>query len=394
MNNNTGSSPQQNNDKSKQAARSFPTMPLGGKVPSTPQTPLPTPPSRPRMPLPWRPIPPKLKQLDDNKFVQRLEQLRMDCERRSPEEMYLLLNTAEIGDAIEIQFGQKARKLEGWRNICVLLPLMITWISLGIAGAAFVQSVHVNTKVTAQSFFSLWISGFPDLKSVQIIGRLSLPLVIAGQRLFTFSSITVLDFFLLLFVVLLTWRAHHIDNQAHHDAIELSTWLREEFDQLCQGSRVHSLGPGPENKRPQWAVEVHTAIQNLHEVLDSIKKVTSESQSHFTETIERFTDTYHQQNQSVDKLINNADNVGVSIDNLKTMFGRSESTYQRLETILPQIDQQITKLASQQETATMALQGIAAEITSSSQAIIELARPFAVKGLANMADSMENHFNS
>jgi hypothetical protein len=278
------------------------------------------------------------------------------------------------------------RILEGARNLFLLLPLMVTWLSFSLASTAFAQS-----KTAGKSFFDLWTNGFPDISKLIIsIGslHLSLPLVITGWHWFSFADVALTDFILLSFVVFFNQFSHTIESQTSKEAIKLSIWLREEVQQLCDKSLVRPIGIGPDSEQPMWAVQVHSAINSLLAVLETVKTTVGNSQHDFSNTINKFSDTYQQQSNSVDNLIQNTHDIEVAITHLNTLF--SDDTYKRLEAILPRIEMQFDKMAKQQELATQALESIAGDIKAASGAINRLAKPFEAVGLAEMMRQREH----
>jgi hypothetical protein len=123
--------------------------------------------------------------------------------------------------------------------------------------------------------------------------------------------------------MLINQRAHRADVVAHNQALEIGAWLRSELEDLSQSLQVRSLGAGPENKKPQWAVEVHTAIDSLNTVLEDVKAAVGQTQLSFAETIDRFADNYQQQNRSVDGLIQNTRDIEVAITQLLVVLSCS-----------------------------------------------------------------------
>jgi hypothetical protein len=336
----------------------------------------------------WRVIPYKLKLVDSGKIAERVTMLRNQAQTTSPQDMYLLLDPAQVTEAAQAQFSQKSRWREGLRNFCLFLPLIVTWLSFGMASYAFAQSALINTSNTSQSFFALWINGFPDITSVTV-GKLHFPLLLGQWRWFTFGDVAFTDFLLLSLVLLLNQFTHTAESRASKDAIEIGVWMREELVQLRHQSLVRRLGPGESNDTPEWAVQVHTAINHLHAVLQSIESTVKVSQSNFGETITRFTDTYQTQSNSVDNLIQNTRDIENAVTYLNTIYDKQvKPIFERLESISVKMGDQFEDMADQQELASKALSGIAYDIKTSSQAIYELARPFAAVGLAQMAQTM------
>lgn len=359
------------------------------------QTPPPPPPPQepPSIPLPplktsWRSIPPKLHDVDDDKIVALIQLLREECQTRSPEEMHLLLNPAEIGEAAEAQFARKGRLMMALRNIFLFLPLMVTWLSFSFASALFVKSASDPKLPPNQSFFTLWVNGFPNLTSYLLqLGPLHIPipLLVNHIHLFSFGGVAFTDFLLLLCVAIFNQRANVIETNAHKDGIELSKWLREEVKQLAEQSLVRSIGTGPDSKQPAWAIQVHTAINHLLTVLTGVEQAVKVSQESFGNTITRFSDTYQQQNMSVDNLIRNTQDIEIAITQLNTVWQSSKDGVERLEGVLSKMEVQFDKMAEQQKLSTQALLAISTSVVESANAVVALARPFQAVGQGGLA---------
>ena len=309
----------------------------------------------------WRTVPGKLEKLDNGEVAKRIEFVRQKCETLSPEEMYLILNPADIEQTAESQFSQKARWRESLRNAILFLPLIVTWLSFSLASIAFVQSAAVNQNVNGQSFFGLWINGFPDL-SYLAIGPLHLSLLVGHWRWFTFTSTAFADFLLLAIIVIVNQFVHVAEGHARQDAIAAGEWVRKELHTLSQESLVQAIGVGPDAKQPKWVVEVNAAINGLTTLLQGVETMMEASQESFDETIKKFNDTYQQQGQFVEGLIENTNSIKVAVDDLHTIYDRADKTYAGLEEILPKLGDQVSRMAQQQDTTTRALEAIARSV--------------------------------
>src|SRR5260370_36845024 len=107
--------------------------------------------------------------------------------------MHLVVDPTEVGTVAEIQFSRGAHRLEGWRNGLVLLPLMVTWFSLGLASIAYAQSIGGDPKLVAQPFLNQWADGFRAI-SMTFIGTVHRCLPYNGELLFTFGEVVLSDF--------------------------------------------------------------------------------------------------------------------------------------------------------------------------------------------------------
>jgi hypothetical protein len=265
----------------------------------------------------WRPIHPLLYKLDNGSEEKRLIMLRDACRYKSPTEIHLLFDPDTISKAAELQFSRGINFIEGLRNACILAPLMLMLISLGLASQAYIQSPLPATNANGTTFFNTWLNGFPSIDSVKIFG-LSLSLVsgTAKTHWFTFSSVLITDFALILLIITLTTIVQLMETWTLHRTRHLTIWLNQELEELFAESEVRSLGVGPGSEQPAWAVRVHDAIYHLHQVLQGVEASVSRSQQEFAKTIDHFTDVYQKQNWSVDKLLTGTMEVGKTVDRL------------------------------------------------------------------------------
>src|SRR5450759_3324766 len=153
----------------------------------------------------WRPIPSLLHRLDNGSAKERLLVLRGTCRRKSPTEIHMLFDPDTIGKAAELQLSSGINLIEGLRNASVFAPLMLMLISLGLASQAYIQSPLPATSANGTTFFNEWLNGFPAINSVKIFSwSLSLISGTAKTHWFTFSSVLIFDFALLLGIITLT----------------------------------------------------------------------------------------------------------------------------------------------------------------------------------------------
>ncbi len=325
-------------------------------------------PTSPSLPLHNTWYPPKLIMVDNGRVVRSLEQMRDTCEETAPGEIYLVLNPAEIGVAAEAQFAKKANVIESWRNSLILLPIMITWISLGLAGLAYTQSIGMNPKLVAEPLLQQWAEGFSILNYITL-WSFHLPLHLGQWRYFSFGGVAALDCILFAFLLILTWLAQSIEIQAHKDSIELSTWLREECNTLRMRSYARALGPG---EVPPWAAIVNKSIAELQDAMKEMVLL-----------IHSFDDVLKDDREIVGKAL-------VAVHNLNAIYESGRDIYEKLNVTLPHIDRSFEKLVDSQEEAVRSLDKVATAVNASSEAVVQLARPFATVGVDRLANEVFN----
>ena len=173
----------------------------------------------------------------------------------------------------------------------------------------------------------------------------------------------------LVFLAIITLSIHQIESHAREKAVEISAWLEEELYELSRASLVHSLGSGPGNKQPQWAVEVHTAISKLSDVLAEVRSI-----------IIGFGVTIEKQRDTINKVIENTDRVATSVDRLDIIFQRGKETYDKLDAVMPKIETHFGNLATSQSRALRELVQISKNISQASDAMTHIAQPFLEAG--------------
>lgn len=279
-----------------------------------------------------------------------LHDIRDKAERLSPYEIHLSLDPEQTAAAAEARFAAPAYWIEGLRNSLVVLPLMITWLSLGIAGAAYEQSVPLYSRAaTATSttgpsslppFFQLWQQGFPALKRV-VIGSWRLPLVIHNVRIFTFAEVAFADFLILASLFLLTLFAQGVELRATRKARRLNNWLEDQVYQLSKASIAWALGPGQEQK-PRWAIDVQEAMNALTGVMGQVELAVGHSVDNFDATIRG-------QEKVVSQFRGETALVTQTVSELTSFYQRVKEIYEKLSETIPVIVSEVTRLADTME---------------------------------------------
>ena len=299
-------------------------------------------------PTGW-PIPGDIKRmLTAIKKLNVLKDIRGQAERLSPYEMHLALDPEPTASAAEAYLAAPSHAIEGVRNALVVLPLMITWLSLGIAGAAYEQSVAVYSHLataTAKSttpppFFQLWQQGFPVLKSV-VIGSWHIPLVVNKVRIFTFAEVAFADFFILATMFVLTLLAQGIELHAARKGRDLYKWLEDQLYELSKISIAWALGPGQEQK-PRWAMDVQEAMNALTGVMGQVESAVRASVDNFDSTV-RSQERVVGQFQGETRIVTN------TVAELTSFYQRVREIYEQLNNTIPDITRDVARLADTME---------------------------------------------
>jgi hypothetical protein len=321
----------------------------------------------------------ELAEIEKKKYTERLDYLHAPSTQSSPEEIYLLLDPVKVEMAAEAQLSRKAHTIESWRNGIILLPLMFTWLSLGLAALAYAQIYPLHPE---QPFLKQWADGFP------------------GAMWWTPNFITTAGADALLIAILLTltvW-AQSIENGARNKAAKIRSWLEDELYNLARKATVRSLGAGAENKRPQWAVEVHSAILHLSNALmgveslvkssqDTLTMLVSSSQTTFENLVRasqeklegsvlQFSGALRDQREAVDQFMTGTVEVRRAVDKLKEIYVEGEHVYQELNATLPKMDASFKTMATRQDEAATALETISGKTNQATNAIGSIAAQF------------------
>ena len=312
-------------------------------------------------------------------FKKQLLFLRQQGTRIAPEEIYLLLDPAKVESTAEDYFSRGAVSLEGVRNLFILLPILVTWLSLGLAAVAYSQiySLHPD-----QSFLKLWADGFPGI-------HWPVP---------NFPAVAAIDVGLLTFLLSLTAGIQFIEWNARRKAATLRSRLDVEIMNMVVSSQIHSLGAGPENKKPAWAVEVQGAMNQLTRAVGSVETlvrasqdalkllVTSSqttlenlvesSQTKLEGSVREFSQALTNQRVAVDEFIAGTVDVRRAVDKLELIYVEGESIYKGLNQTMPQIEASFKIMASRQDKAASALEAISGNNDQATKAVSEISQQF------------------
>jgi len=322
----------------------------------------------------------ELSKIAKGKYADRLNFLRLNAQKTPAEEFYLLLNPADVESVAEAHFASRAYTLEFWRNGLILLPLFITWLSLGMAALAYIQTYSLSP----DPFLKQWADGFP---------KATLPLPILS-----FIDVAAIDATLILILLLLTFFAQIIESDARKRAAQLRSWLDEELYILASSSLVKSLGEGPDNRQPAWAVEVHTAINHLAQALKGVEGLVQSSQQTLQNLVQTSQTTFNNlvdasqdklegsvrefrgaigdQREAVEKFMSGTIEVRRAVDKLEKIYVEGEHIYQGLNATLPKIDQSFSTISTRQDAAATALESMSSQTNSATKAIGDIAAQF------------------
>lgn len=242
----------------------------------------------------------------------------------APFEMRQMLDPEAIRTATELRLTRWLPLFEGVRNALVVLPLVLTWFSLGLAALAYYQSLKLPAKqsstITGQSLFQQWQEGFPLLPSVTL-GPWHIPLTILNAR-FTFSEVAFLDVMILLSLIILTLVIHLREGYAHWVSAGIAKRMEEKLDTFSRNSNALTARAGhPE--MPSWASVVvdsagtveHTASK-LGEVYIQIKDIYKELDATLPEVAKHIKKMRDDQDYSAEQWSVMSDKLQIALDGI------------------------------------------------------------------------------
>src|SRR5579871_400023 len=306
--------------------------------------------------------------LQNGEFATRLKKLGAEASRTTPEEMYLFLNPTQVARTAERKYGRPAYMVETFRNALVLLPLTITWMSLGLAGAAYTENISVHKDLSTESFLQQWGEGFGTLGTATI-GPLRIPLLWQAQPWFTFAHVALVDAALLLLLLLLTLLFHLFEWRAQARATQLSAWTEETLYHFSELS-LHRWGKTPEDTQRALADKMSEAMAKLEKALEEVKKV---MQKDVIESVSKFNDAIIYQGGAVDRYIEGAKEVEGYVVKLTELYGKSEDVYEKLGDTLPEMGRQVAGLATHQSKSADQIEQAARDIQAAAREMKEAA---------------------
>lgn len=285
----------------------------------------------------------RFEKLQAGEFATRLEKLKREATRTTPEEMYLFLNPAQVAQAAEKADGRLPHMVEAIRNALVLLPLFVTWLSLGLAGVAYTENITLHKELSNEPFLQQWGEGFRTL-GVAAIWRFRIPLLLGNKPWFTFAHVALLDVALIFLLILLTVWLYRLEWSAHTTAVQLGAWVDQELYKLSEES-LHRWGKTPEDTQRSLADKMAEAMTKLEKALEELKAV---MQQDVTESVSKFRAALVDQGAAVDRYIKEADKIQEAIGDLHELYGESTAISRKLGDTLPKMEEQVEGLATNQ----------------------------------------------
>lgn len=313
-------------------------------------------------------------------FKKQLLFLQKEGIKIGPEATCSLLDPAKVESAAEDHFVRAATILEAMRNIFILFPILVTWLSLGLAATAYSQIAQTYSN---QSFLKLWADGFPG----------------AHEPAPAFSVVAGLDVSILILLLILTFLIHVIEGMARHKAARLRFWLEKELLEITQITVKYSPAAGPGGQPPNWVGEVKNAMDHLTHAVEKVEGFVKASQDELNllvDTSQRalenlmaasratlesssreFSLVLSDHRAAVNEFIEGTQDVRRAVDKLEVIYIEGQHIYRGLNQTMPDIQASFKLMADRQKKATTALQSISGNNDNSTKAVTDIAQKFA-----------------
>ncbi|HEX6796300.1 MAG TPA: hypothetical protein VF116_01150 [Ktedonobacterales bacterium] len=164
-----------------------------------------------------------------------------------------IVGPQQVLDELDHSRGGTSRKLSAWRNVFALLPLLLTWLALGLASLAYHQELAADSKLIGTPFLDLWQTGFG--------GRLGL----------TFAGTALIDLVLLTILVILTAWLHLAEGLEQRAATDVVGRLNDALARLAITMERHEKN-APKTDLKTVATSISSALGKVEGSMNSIVK--------------------------------------------------------------------------------------------------------------------------
>jgi ABC-type transporter Mla subunit MlaD len=220
------------------------------------------------------------------------------------------------------------------RNVLVLLPITITWYGLSVAAKNYNSLISRSSEYITEPFLLLWERGFHNP-------------AFAGMK---FSHLAIIDFWLLLTIVVITFFVHIWRDLKEVDAESKALQLKRRLDQCIwqleeklakERFRQNTSGQSEElaaavetfNKQFQVADLMHYDLKRVEQLAES-REIQMVSLNQFVENFEAAIGEISAQNQQIGPIYKHLSNITQSsisqMENFASNQNKLTSTVNRL----------------------------------------------------------------
>lgn len=281
----------------------------------------------------------------------------------TPFEMSLLLNPDEVTQAIEARIMRMAAIFESARNMLIIVPIMLTWLSLALAGTAYEQNLSAP-KPNVKPFLQQWQEGFAPLTSVHFLWG-NIALVSGSDYWFTFAHFALFDATLLAVILTLTVIGQVLEIWAYRRSTRIATLLEQHMYNLSANALFQGMENAPDAKIPPWLRELRTDLGHLGDVIDKMNIALDESMDRYTEAIT-------QQKQAVSDLVADTNKIHDSVVQLNTLYQDGVEAARIYKRSIPNVEKNFANLVNTQLRSTQSMEGMAEMLAKSMRYLAEM----------------------
>ena len=281
----------------------------------------------------------------------------------------------------------KVRGAHMWRNLIALVPLLVTWLALGLASREYRNELTRVPADATKPFLLLWEQGF-------------------GHHDWwypTFAKIALVDFVILLMVLWQTWRVHQRENTEDRSRTEVMHSLWSALDALKVA--VDQSRPRPPATAEDWA---DAARHIIADAMKQTKLLSESSKQAIEEASSRLSGIQDQGREFIAQFSTEIQRTLVSVREQNEQFiqqtaRESQATLQllveqQMEPLLNQLSAMMAEFGRHQETYRAGIADLAQGVSiikGSAQELAESARAYngiadsITKNLESIATSQE-----
>ena len=272
-----------------------------------------------------------------------LKDINLHWQSYTPFEMSLLLNNDDVAQAVEARIMRVAAIFESVRNMLIIVPIMLTWLSLALAGAAYENNLTA-AKPNGKPFLQQWQEGFAPLTTIHLLSW-HIPLLshgLHGDRWFTFANFALTDATLLCVILILTVIGQALEIWSYRRSTRVAELLERHMYTLNSRTLLGSIATDPDAKMPPWLRELRTDLGKLREVIDKMNVGLDASMDHYKEAIS-------QQEKAVSALVDDTQKVHDSVVQLNRLYQGGTEAARIYQKYIPTVTQDIAKLSHAQQ---------------------------------------------
>ena len=276
-----------------------------------------------------------------------LANINANWQSYTPFEMSLLLNLDDVKQAIEARIMRFASAFDSARNMLIIVPIILTWFSLALAGTAYEQNLS-TPKPNVKPFLQQWQEGFTPLTHVHLLWW-NISLVRGSGPWFTFANFALTDAIVLAIILVFTIIGQALEIWAYLRGTRITTLLERHMYDLNAKALFQGMETAPDAKTPPWLRELRTDLGQLGDVIDKMNTALDES-------MDRYTDAITQQKQAVSDLVTDTNKVHDSVVQLNTLYQGGVEAARIYKQYIPGVTKDFANLVNTQQHSTRSLE--------------------------------------